>query len=195
MIATSSFVPLRVHSHGSLLYGVASPEALVERALEQGLHSLALTDRDNLYLAVRFYQAALTEGLQPLLGCLITTRDHEALIICVDRRGFANLCELLTAVGSLISANCSRSECSTLASISSAHSHVPTRPRRRLAFISSWSLPGSPRLCCRPAFPRRAAFARNHTAFVALTVVCGWACVGWRMSGRSWRFAMRPRAS
>ena len=97
MIATSSFVPLRVHSHGSLLYGVASPEALVERALEQGLHSLALTDRDNLYLAVHFYQAALTEGLQPLLGCLITTRDHEALIICVDRRGFANLCELLTA--------------------------------------------------------------------------------------------------
>lgn len=96
MIAPSSFVPLRVNSYGSLLYGVASPEALVERALEQGIHALALTDRDNLYLAVRFYQAAQSEGLQPLLGCLLTTRDHEALIICVDRRGYAHLCELLT---------------------------------------------------------------------------------------------------
>ena len=87
MIATSSFTPLRVHSHGSLLYGVASPETLIERALALGCNALALTDRDNLYLAVRYYQAALAEGLRPLLGCLLTAGDHEALLLCVDRRG------------------------------------------------------------------------------------------------------------
>src|SRR5437773_7520119 len=90
------FTPLRVHSHGSLLYGVARPETLVQRALELGLESLALTDRDNLYLAVRFYQAALAEGLKPLLGCVLAARDHEALLIAIDRRGFARLCELIT---------------------------------------------------------------------------------------------------
>src|SRR5262249_34911634 len=46
-----TFTPLRVRSHGSLLCGVASPEALIERALALGYESLALTDRDNLYLA------------------------------------------------------------------------------------------------------------------------------------------------
>jgi DNA polymerase III alpha subunit len=44
----SSFVPLRVRSHGSLLHGVASPEALIDRALALGYGALALPDRDNL---------------------------------------------------------------------------------------------------------------------------------------------------
>jgi DNA polymerase III alpha subunit len=58
----SGFVPLRVRSHGSLLYGTASPEALLTAARELGYHALALTDRDNLYLAIRFYQLARAEG-------------------------------------------------------------------------------------------------------------------------------------
>jgi DNA polymerase III alpha subunit len=69
-----SFVPLRVRSHGSLLHGVASPEALIQRALALGYRALALTDRDNLYLAIRFYRAARAEGLAPLLGAELTTR-------------------------------------------------------------------------------------------------------------------------
>jgi DNA polymerase-3 subunit alpha len=80
------FTPLRVHSHGSLLHGIASPETLIRRALELGFESLALTDRDNLYLAVRFYQAAHSEGLRPLLGCVLTAHDREALLIAIDRR-------------------------------------------------------------------------------------------------------------
>ena len=95
-LSDTAFTPLRVHSHGSLLYGVASPEALVARALELGYASLALADRDNLYLAVRFYQAARAEGLKPLLGCALSWRGHEALLLAVDRRGFAHLCELIT---------------------------------------------------------------------------------------------------
>src|SRR5437879_1654449 len=91
-----SFVPLRVHSHGSLLYGTAAPEALVERALELGYEALALTDRDNLYLAIRFYRAARAEGLGPLLGCTLTCAPHEALLLPVDRRGYAHLCALIT---------------------------------------------------------------------------------------------------
>ena len=54
----SPFVPLRVRSHGSLLAGVVSPEALCERAAELGHGALGLADIDNLYLAVRFLTAA-----------------------------------------------------------------------------------------------------------------------------------------
>src|SRR5262245_34720239 len=99
----SDFVPLRVRSHGSLLYGTASPEALIERALALGYRALALTDRDNLYLAIRFYQRARSEGLTPLLGAELTAPDspkhgarHAALLLALDRRGYANLCRLLT---------------------------------------------------------------------------------------------------
>ena len=92
----ATFTPLRVRSHGSLLNGVASPEALIERALALGYPSLALTDRDNLYLAIRFYRAARADGLRPLLGAELTHGAHTALLIPLDRRGWSHLCALLT---------------------------------------------------------------------------------------------------
>src|SRR5262245_41914266 len=92
----SAFVPLRVRSHGSLLYGTAAPEALIERALALGYGALALADRDNLYLAIRFYQRARAEGLTPLLGAELTFPPQAALLLPLDRRGYANLCRLLT---------------------------------------------------------------------------------------------------
>ena len=91
------FVPLRARSHGSLLAGVASPEALVEKALERGYHALALTDRDNLYLAVRFLQAAASAGLRALSGAEVTQGRLSVNLLVVDRRGWANLCTLITA--------------------------------------------------------------------------------------------------
>ncbi len=116
----SPFVPLRVRSHGSLLAGVASPEALCERAAELGHTALGLTDRDNLYLALRFLDAARGSGLRPVIGAEVTTPDDDmrvlartsglrgvraaraaqrprALLLPFDRRGWANLCAVLTA--------------------------------------------------------------------------------------------------
>src|SRR5205085_1242367 len=83
---------LRVRSHGSLLHGTAAPEALVTRALELDYPALALTDRDNLYVAIRFYRTALAHGLVPLLGAEITPArpgGPAALLIALDRRGYA----------------------------------------------------------------------------------------------------------
>jgi DNA-directed DNA polymerase III PolC len=79
-----------------LLYGTAAPEALVERALELDYRALALTDRDNLYLAIRFYQTARAEGLTPLLGCVLSCGQLEVLLLPVDRRGYSHMCKLIT---------------------------------------------------------------------------------------------------
>ena len=95
-----TFTALRVRSQGSLLFGTASPEALVARALETGHEALALTDRDNLYLAIRFYDAARAAGLRPLLGAEVSAgaaRAAGALLLAVDRRGYSNLCAVVTA--------------------------------------------------------------------------------------------------
>ncbi len=92
----SAFVPLRVRSHGSLLHGTAAPEALVQRARALGYDALALTDRDNLYLAVRFLQGARAEGLRALAGAEIAHPSGSALLLPLDRRGWAHLCELIT---------------------------------------------------------------------------------------------------
>ena len=93
----SGFTPLRVRSHGSLLYGTAAPEALIARALELGHDALALTDRDNLYLAIRFWQGARAEGLRPLLGATLADGRNEALLLAATRQGFAGLCAAISA--------------------------------------------------------------------------------------------------
>ncbi len=62
------FIPLACHSHFSLLWGTASPEALSRRAVESGVRCLALTDREGLYGAISFWEAAREHGVRPILG-------------------------------------------------------------------------------------------------------------------------------
>ena len=62
------FVHLHVASGYSLQYGASHPHVLVERAAEQEMDALALTDRDGTYGAVRFAKAAMAMGIRPILG-------------------------------------------------------------------------------------------------------------------------------
>ncbi|WP_298989470.1 PHP domain-containing protein [uncultured Pseudokineococcus sp.] len=62
------FPHLHVASGYSLRHGVSSPDALVARAAELGLDTLALTDRDGLYGAVKHVTACSEAGLAPVLG-------------------------------------------------------------------------------------------------------------------------------
>ncbi len=52
----------------SLQYGASHPHALVERAVEHEMDTLALTDRDGTYGAVKFAKACLIAGVRPVLG-------------------------------------------------------------------------------------------------------------------------------
>jgi error-prone DNA polymerase len=62
------FVHLRVASGYSLQYGACHPQVLVERAAEQEMDTLALTDRNGTYGVVRFVKACLQTGIRPVLG-------------------------------------------------------------------------------------------------------------------------------
>ena len=62
------FVHLHVASGYSLQYGAAHPHVLVERAAEQEMDTLALTDRDGTYGAVKHALACRAAGIRPVLG-------------------------------------------------------------------------------------------------------------------------------
>ena len=62
------FVHLHVASGYSLQHGASHPHVLVERAAEHEMDTLALTDRDGTYGAVKFAQACRTAGIRPVLG-------------------------------------------------------------------------------------------------------------------------------
>ncbi len=67
-VSPDPFVHLHVASGYSLQYGASHPHALVERAVEHEMDTLALTDRDGVYGAVRFAKACMQAGVRPVLG-------------------------------------------------------------------------------------------------------------------------------
>ncbi len=66
---------LHVASGYSLQYGASHPHTLVERAVEQEMDTLALTDRNGTYGAVKFAKACLSGGVRPVLGVDLAYRN------------------------------------------------------------------------------------------------------------------------
>ncbi|RFU39071.1 PHP domain-containing protein, partial [Actinomadura logoneensis] len=68
---------LHVASAYSARYGAATPKQLADRAAALGLRTLALTDRDGLYGAVRHVRACAEAGIGPVLGADLVLRDPD----------------------------------------------------------------------------------------------------------------------
>ncbi len=104
------FTHLHVHSHYSLLDGLAKIDDLVLKAKELGMDSLALTDHGTLYGAVEFFQKAKKAGIKPIIGCEMyiaggsmhnktNTPDNKRYhftVIIKNKIGYKNLVQLVT---------------------------------------------------------------------------------------------------
>lgn len=94
----SSYIPLWCKSNFSFLEGASHPDELVEEACRLGLPALALTDRDGVYGIVRAHVKAREMGVPLMVGSQVTVEDQSTIVLLAqNRRGYANLCRLLTA--------------------------------------------------------------------------------------------------
>jgi error-prone DNA polymerase len=93
-----TYVELHCHSAYSFLDGASQPEELAARAAELGYGALALTDHDGVYGSLEFAHAAKAFGVRPITGTELTLGGGTHVTLLVEtRRGYANLCRLLTA--------------------------------------------------------------------------------------------------
>src|SRR3954462_6256284 len=91
------YVELHACSAFSFLRGGSFPEQLAETAAALKMPAMALLDRDGGYGAQRFSVAAREHGVRPIVGAELTMEDGSVVPVLVkDRRGYRNLCELLT---------------------------------------------------------------------------------------------------
>jgi error-prone DNA polymerase len=91
------YVELHAHSAYSFLDGASQPEELALRASELGYPALALTDHDGVYGSLEFAHAAKALGVRPITGAEVTLEGGSHVTLLVEsRRGYANLCRLLT---------------------------------------------------------------------------------------------------
>ena len=82
------YIELHAASAFSFLDGASLPEALVDRAASLGYPSLALLDRDGVYGAPRFHQAATRAGLKAIIGAELSVVAHRTSL-SAPRKGIA----------------------------------------------------------------------------------------------------------
>jgi len=99
-VSSPPYIELRCRSAFSFLDGASLPEDLIATAAGLGYDTLALADRNGLYGAPRFFRAARQAGgLRPLVGAEVELTDEPPLLLLVEnRRGYRNLCRLLTRI-------------------------------------------------------------------------------------------------
>ncbi|MCM2292189.1 DNA polymerase III subunit alpha [Allorhizobium sp. BGMRC 0089] len=71
------FVHLRLHSAYSLLEGALPLKKVLSKAMADAQPAIAITDTNNLFVALEFSQKALGEGLQPIIGCQLSINMDE----------------------------------------------------------------------------------------------------------------------
>ena len=98
-----AFVHLRTHTEFSVVDGSLRIDDLARAAAADGQGALAITDLCNLFGAVKFYQAARSAGVKPIIGAdvwlepLGAERQTSRLLLLVqNQQGYLNLSELLS---------------------------------------------------------------------------------------------------
>ena len=113
--STEEYIELHASSAFSFLAGSSQPESFVERAVELGMPSIALADRNGVYGSARFHTSAKHNGIKAHIGAEIAVSSfgsklvppawlpHQCLaepprivLLCTSQLGYQNLCQLIT---------------------------------------------------------------------------------------------------
>jgi DNA polymerase III subunit alpha len=103
MSSAPRFVHLRLHTEFSVTDGLVRIESAVKAAADDGQGALGLTDLANLFGMVKFYKAARSAGVKPVIGADVWVRNPQerdrpsrVLLLVQNHAGYLRLCDLLS---------------------------------------------------------------------------------------------------
>jgi len=92
-----SYAELHCLSNFSFLRGASQPDELVEQAAKLGYTALAITDECSVAGVVRAHLAARGTNLKLIIGTELQLEDGlRCVLLAMNRRGYAQLCRLIT---------------------------------------------------------------------------------------------------
>lgn len=106
----SRFIHLHTHSHYSFLQALPKIDELVQKAVEEKMDALALTDGGNMHGAIEFYKTATAKGVKPILGVdaylaprsrfevdpVLDAKRSRIVLLAENNEGYKNLLALVT---------------------------------------------------------------------------------------------------
>jgi DNA polymerase-3 subunit alpha len=98
-----AFVHLHLHTEYSLVNGTIRIKPLVQNVAAAGMPAVAVTDQCNLFSMVKFYRAAMAEGVKPLIGVDLWVADQaenrqpgRLVLLSKTHAGYLNLTRLVS---------------------------------------------------------------------------------------------------
>ncbi len=98
-----SFVHLRLHSEYSLVDSTIRIKQLIPAVAEGGMPAVAITDQHNMFCLVKFYRAAIAQGLKPIFGVDVLVQDeadeelnYHLILLCLNNTGYKNVTKLIS---------------------------------------------------------------------------------------------------
>ena len=97
----SNFVHLQVKSHFSISSGLPNPKSIIETAKHNGMHAVALTDKNGFFGLVKFYRHAINSGIKPICGIDLDLKGSDGeksnvLLYAKNKKGLEKLFALST---------------------------------------------------------------------------------------------------
>ena len=119
MTTTTSFVHLQVYSEFSIEKSLLTVDDIIALAKQTSRPAVALTDINNVFALVKFYQAAIKNGIKPIIGAELdvsgslsadqtasnsaqttshveTKSTYRLILLCQNQQGYQNLSRLMT---------------------------------------------------------------------------------------------------
>ncbi|MBX3708777.1 MAG: DNA polymerase III subunit alpha [Gammaproteobacteria bacterium] len=98
-----NFVHLRLHTEYSLSDGLLTIPSLMKKAATLKMPAIAITDLNNLYATIKFYQEAFKVGIKPIIGIDVWLENetkirepHRLTLLCQTNDGYKNLLKLIS---------------------------------------------------------------------------------------------------
>lgn len=97
-MGSDSFIHLHVHSAYSLAEGAIRIKDLIKQCKLNNMPAVAVTDTNNMFGALEFAMAAVSEGVQPIVGCQlnIDAEGRQVVLLVQNEAGYRNLCKLVS---------------------------------------------------------------------------------------------------
>jgi len=95
------FIHLHLHTEYSLVDSLIRIKPLVKAVRQAGMPACAVTDQNNLFGLVKFYRAAQSEGIKPIIGVDVRLYEGEnnstrLVLLCQNDTGYRNLTRLVS---------------------------------------------------------------------------------------------------
>jgi DNA polymerase III subunit alpha len=90
------FIHLRLHTEYSIQDSTISIDKAISTAKIMHMPALAISDINNGFGWIKFYQAARKNAIKPIIGVDITVDDKQMLCLVQNNTGYLNLCKILS---------------------------------------------------------------------------------------------------